>query len=44
MSLIWRGDNPHPVLVELRDYLDSRRVVAPDTEVWMPKWARSYPR
>ncbi|MBI0296468.1 LysR family transcriptional regulator [Streptomyces sp. PRKS01-29] len=25
MSLIWRDDNPHPALIELRRYLDSRR-------------------
>ncbi|MEV6150382.1 LysR family transcriptional regulator [Nonomuraea sp. NPDC052129] len=40
MSLIWRDDNPHPALVELRDYLDSRRVDVPDTEVWLPKWGQ----
>jgi DNA-binding transcriptional LysR family regulator len=39
MSLIWRADNPHPALTELRDYLVSRRVEAPGTEVWEPKWA-----
>ncbi|MEU1359931.1 LysR family transcriptional regulator [Micromonospora zamorensis] len=38
MSLIWRGDNPHPALATLRDHLDSRRVRAPDTEVWLPTW------
>jgi DNA-binding transcriptional LysR family regulator len=38
MSLIWRADNPHPALVELRDYLDFRRADAPDGEVWMPTW------
>lgn len=43
MSLIWRGDNPHPALVKLRDYLDSRRVEAPGTEVWTPKWVRFRP-
>jgi DNA-binding transcriptional LysR family regulator len=40
MSLIWRDDNPHPALVKLRDYLDSRRVDAPDAEVWTPKWVQ----
>jgi DNA-binding transcriptional LysR family regulator len=40
MSLIWRADNRHPALGELRAYLDSRRVSAPDAEVWMPKWGR----
>jgi len=38
MSLIWRDDNPHPALVKLRDYLDSRRADPPDTEFWTPKW------
>lgn len=38
LSLIWRGDNPHPALSTLRDYLDSRRGDAPDTEVWTPNW------
>ncbi len=40
MSLIWRGDNPHPALNKFRDYLDSRRGEAADTEVWMPTWDR----
>jgi DNA-binding transcriptional LysR family regulator len=40
MSLIWREDNPHPSLVKLRDYLGSRRVAAPEAEVWLPKWAQ----
>jgi DNA-binding transcriptional LysR family regulator len=38
LSLIWRDDNPHPALIKLRDYLDSRRADAPDTGVWLPKW------
>ena len=40
MSLIWRDDNPHPGLIKLRDYLDSRLVDAPGTEVWIPKWGQ----
>jgi DNA-binding transcriptional LysR family regulator len=45
MSLIWRDDNPHPVLIELRNYLDSRRTDSPDTNVWIPKWEqRAAPR
>ncbi|MEU7749287.1 LysR family transcriptional regulator [Nonomuraea sp. NPDC049158] len=40
MSLIWRDDNPHPALVELRDYLDSKRVDVPDTDVWLPTWGQ----
>jgi DNA-binding transcriptional LysR family regulator len=45
MSLIWRDDNPHPALIELRSYLDSRRTDSPDTNVWIPKWEqRAAPR
>jgi DNA-binding transcriptional LysR family regulator len=38
LSLIWRDDNPHPALIKLRDYLNSRRADASDAEVWMPTW------
>ena len=45
MSLIWRDDNPHPALIELRGHLDSRRTTSPDTDVWAPKWEqRAVPR
>jgi len=45
MSLIWRDDNPHPALVELRGYLDSRRTDPPATDVWIPTWGqRAAPR
>jgi DNA-binding transcriptional LysR family regulator len=45
MSIIWRDDNPHPALGELRHYLDSRRTDPPDTDVWIPTWGqRSVPR
>ncbi len=43
MSLIWRGDNVHPALATLRDYLDSRRTDAPEAAVWTPTWERSQP-
>jgi DNA-binding transcriptional LysR family regulator len=36
MSLIWRGDNPHPGLAKFRDYLDARRPDLPDTDTWVP--------
>jgi DNA-binding transcriptional LysR family regulator len=36
-SLIWRRDNPHPVLTALRDHLVSTRAVR--TGTWMPAWA-----
>ncbi|MFD5001209.1 LysR family transcriptional regulator [Streptomyces buecherae] len=38
LSLIWRADNPHPGLGELRGYLHSRRTHAPDAHVWLPTW------
>jgi DNA-binding transcriptional LysR family regulator len=37
MSMIWRTDNPHPALTELRRYLDSRRTTSSDG-VWLPTW------
>ena len=36
-SLIWRRDNPHPVLAALRDHLVSTRPVRSGT--WVPPWA-----
>ncbi len=36
MSLIWREDNPHPALAELRAHLACHRVDASDT--WTPRW------
>jgi DNA-binding transcriptional LysR family regulator len=38
MSIIWRADNMHPALGQLRDYLEKRRKPATDVEVWLPKW------
>jgi DNA-binding transcriptional LysR family regulator len=44
MSLIWRDDNPHPALRDLRGHLDAMRPDAPGTEIWMPTWGwRSSP-
>ncbi|MFD3508088.1 LysR family transcriptional regulator [Nocardia sp. NPDC058666] len=43
MSIIWRDDNQHPALTTLRDYLDSTRACAPDTEVWTPAWTAAHP-
>jgi hypothetical protein len=40
LSVIWRNDNPHPALVKLRDYLDSRRVDMSETQIWTPKWGQ----
>jgi DNA-binding transcriptional LysR family regulator len=39
ISLIWRDDNPHPALGDLRDHLSSRRVDTPGEKVWVPGWA-----
>jgi DNA-binding transcriptional LysR family regulator len=38
MSLIWRDDNPHPALGQLRGYLESRRADIPAAEMWLPTW------
>jgi hypothetical protein len=38
MSLIWRAENPHPVLAELRDFCIGG-YTALDTDVWLPAWA-----
>ncbi len=38
-SLIWRGDNPHPGLAELRAYLAARRGGRPAGGTWAPRWA-----
>ncbi|WP_329321349.1 LysR family transcriptional regulator [Streptomyces sp. NBC_01262] len=38
MSVIWRDDNPHPALIELRGYLDARRTDSSGTDTWTPKW------
>jgi DNA-binding transcriptional LysR family regulator len=44
MSLIWRTDNPHPALSNLRTYLDSRRPPPPTTKTWTPNWQTRNPR
>lgn len=41
MSLIWRRDNPHPALIELRDHLAARRTAPPAGDVWTPAWAHT---
>jgi DNA-binding transcriptional LysR family regulator len=40
-SLIWREDNIHPALGTLRNYLASIQGKRPDTDIWMPAWARA---
>lgn len=44
MSLIWRTDNAHPALTELRDHLDARRTAEPENRIWLPTWAQHIPR
>ena len=39
-SLIWHRDNTHPALRTLLDYLASRPAHLPDSEIWIPSWAR----
>ncbi|TWF74215.1 DNA-binding transcriptional LysR family regulator [Pseudonocardia hierapolitana] len=39
MSLIWRDDNPHPALAQLRDHLGSIRSDL-GTGTWTPRWDR----
>ncbi|MGW2724436.1 LysR family transcriptional regulator [Streptomyces sp. NPDC001492] len=36
-SLVWRADNPHPALAELRAHLGTARR---DAGTWTPKWAQ----
>jgi DNA-binding transcriptional LysR family regulator len=43
MSLIWRDDNPHPALGDLRDYLGARRTDTSGETVWLPAWAQRSP-
>ena len=38
LSLIWCGENAHPALATLRDYLGSRRSDLPESACWRPKW------
>lgn len=40
LSVIWRADNPHPVLARFLDYLTTRYRASARTDVWVPDWAR----
>ncbi|WP_433271351.1 LysR family transcriptional regulator [Actinosynnema sp. CS-041913] len=40
LSVIWRADNPHPVLANFLDYLRARYETTSGGEVWAPDWAR----
>ncbi|HEY4017133.1 MAG TPA: LysR family transcriptional regulator [Pseudonocardiaceae bacterium] len=39
LSVIWRADNPHPVLANFLDYLRSRYRTSAGEDVWVPDWA-----
>jgi DNA-binding transcriptional LysR family regulator len=40
MSVIWRADNPHPVLANFVEYLRTRYRSTTGDDVWTPDWAR----
>jgi DNA-binding transcriptional LysR family regulator len=39
LSVIWRADNPHPVLANFLDYLRTRYAATASDDVWVPDWA-----
>ncbi|MFE2335177.1 LysR family transcriptional regulator [Streptomyces coelicoflavus] len=39
LSVIWRADNPHPVLAAFLDYLHARYQRTAHDDVWAPDWA-----
>jgi DNA-binding transcriptional LysR family regulator len=39
-SLVWRSDNPHPLLTALRDHLAAARTAGRAAGTWTPVWAR----
>ncbi|MEV5836676.1 LysR family transcriptional regulator [Nocardia sp. NPDC052112] len=40
LSVIWRADNPHPVLANFLDYLHIRYRTTSTADIWAPDWAR----
>ncbi|MET8875797.1 LysR family transcriptional regulator [Nocardia sp. NPDC004604] len=40
LSVIWRADNPHPVLANFLDYLQTRYRTTSSDDIWTPDWAR----
>jgi len=40
LSVIWRADNPHPVLADFLEYLQARYQATAGDDVWTPDWAR----
>ena len=39
MSVIWRADNPHPVLANFLDHLHTSYQTTASDDVWTPDWA-----
>ncbi|HEX4220872.1 MAG TPA: LysR family transcriptional regulator [Pseudonocardiaceae bacterium] len=39
LSVIWRADNPHPILADFLDYLRSGYRARAKDDVWVPAWA-----
>jgi DNA-binding transcriptional LysR family regulator len=39
LSVIWRADNPHPVLAQFLDHLRTRYEATARDDVWTPDWA-----
>ncbi|MFE0026481.1 LysR family transcriptional regulator [Amycolatopsis sp. NPDC059021] len=40
LRVVWRADNPHPVLASFLDYLHARHQATSDADAWVPDWAR----
>ncbi|MEV0706536.1 LysR family transcriptional regulator [Nocardia aurea] len=40
LSVIWRADNPHPVLADFLAYLRARYAANARDDIWVPDWAR----
>lgn len=40
LSVIWRADNPHPVLADFLAFLRARYRATVSDDVWVPDWAR----
>lgn len=40
LSVIWRADNPHPVLADFLAFLRARYRATASDDVWVPDWAR----
>ena len=40
LSVVWRADNPHPVLADFLDFLRAGYRATAGDDVWVPAWAR----